>query len=112
VAESDVVVLTSVDNGRTLEVGVDTIIEVRLDENPTTGYRWALVEPETEGVVPLQDTSFVLAEKPLVGQGGTRVFIYRALAPGRQEIRLKHWQEWEGEKSVTERFTVFVTVVE
>jgi len=108
--EVESMVLTKEDSGRNIVVHPGDQIEIRLEENPTTGYRWAQ-EKADEAVIQLVGTDFRLPQEPLVGQGGMRSFHFEATGPGEAVISLKYWQKWEGESSVTERFNSSVTVV-
>ena len=101
------VTLTPADNGRTVEVRAGDAVVVRLQENPTTGYRWA-AEPTGEAVA-LEGFEYV-GSGSAVGGGGERVFTFRAKQAGSAAVRLKLWREWEGEGSVTRSFTVTVRV--
>lgn len=95
--------ITEADKGKTLEVRRDDLIVVRLPENPTTGYRWALDEDQHE-ILFLEKSEFSLPKSPKVGGGGTRIFTFRAKRAGTAQIRLKNWRDWEGEASVIDRF--------
>ncbi len=35
-------ILTLIDNGRSVTIGIGDVLSLRLSENPTTGYRWKL----------------------------------------------------------------------
>ena len=93
------------DNGKTVSATVGDVIVVELAENPTTGYRWCLETPDGSTVAK-EDEAFVVDSGPQMGGGGTRQFWFRAKAAGSTPISLKHWREWAGEGSVTERFVV------
>ena len=101
--------LGTVDNGTTIDAVVGDVIVVRLAENPTTGYRWSLESVEGS-LLETKDDRFVLDPGPQMGSGGTRQFRFRATAAGTTPINLKHWREWAGEDSVTERYAVQVRV--
>jgi inhibitor of cysteine peptidase len=103
-----ILTLTTTDNGTTVETRQEDEIIVRLAENPTTGYRWHL-DQLPEGLEQVQDT-FILDPDPQIGSGGTREFRFRATTPGTAKLELKHWQQWEGEGSVTEHFAVEIRV--
>lgn len=94
-------------NGQTVRVTVGDTITVRLEENPTTGYRW-FVEPGSEAVLQSSGSKFVQAPGGGIGAGGERVLRFTVTAPGRTELKLKLWREWEGDASITERLTVTV----
>ena len=97
--------LTEKDNGQTLELNVGDTITVRLSENPTTGYRWAVVD--AKGLEQVQST---FEKGKAVGAGGFRMFQFRASQPGSHAICLKHWREWEGEISALTQFEARIIV--
>ena len=97
--------LGAVDHGRTVDADVGDVIVVRLSENPTTGYRWSL-EPVDESLLENEGDAFVPESGAAMGSTGTRRFQLRAKSAGTTPIRAKHWREWSGEGSVTERFWV------
>ena len=109
------ITLTNADNGRTIEAREGDEIVLQLPENPTTGYRWHVdrvegaLEPEAESRLPEAAPS---PPDPNVqfGRGGVRELRFRAVAPGTARLELKHWQAWEGERSVVERFALDVTL--
>lgn len=82
-------------------VGEDIV--VRLDETPTSGYRW---QAEAQGLELLGDRY----DPPTGLQGGTgrRVLHYRATTVGVAEIRADEGRSWE--PSPTDRFRVRITV--
>jgi predicted secreted protein len=101
--------LTASTSGETVRVRPDDEIVLRLHESPTTGFRWE-VEDLGPGLVELDD-AFTLDEPELIGGGGLRQWRFRvADALGRARIALRHWQPWEGEASISDRFTVDVEV--
>ncbi len=98
--------LTEQDRGHTIQVDTDSVVTLRLTENPTTGYRWTLeTAPELEQIGDRFE-----AGGPAIGAGGVRVFEFRATRVGRHELRLKNWREWEGENSVIDRFDAKIDV--
>jgi inhibitor of cysteine peptidase len=98
--------LTEKDNGRTIEIAVGDLLIVRLNENPTTGYRWELVN--TKGLEVAGDR--FESKGDAIGAAGIRVFQFRANSLGRQELQLKNWRKWESDSSVIDHFdaTIFV----
>lgn len=89
------------DSDQVATVGEEIV--VRLDEAPTTGYRW---QPEVQGLELLDDRY----EQPSGTQGGTgrRVLHYRATAVGSAEIRADERRPWEA--SSVGQFRVRITV--
>ena len=97
------VVLGEADDGQAVDVGVGDQVVIRLDENPTTGYRWELVD--LPAAVELAGDSFTLGEPVKVGSGGTRELTFICRRPGPARLQLRHWQAWEGASSVTRTVT-------
>lgn len=94
-------------NGAVVDVKVSDLVEVSLDENPTTGYRWA-TEGLDEGILKLEDQEFIFSPRAGVGGGGSRIFCFRVVSPGIASITLRKWRAWEGNSSVLERFNAIV----
>ncbi|HYD81338.1 MAG TPA: protease inhibitor I42 family protein [Paucimonas sp.] len=92
-------------SGRSVELAQGESLVVRLKENPTTGYRWTV---ESADGLTLEGDGGGAAGAP--GTAGLHEFRFRALQAGRHELRMKHWREWEGDKSAIGRFVVQVTV--
>lgn len=102
--------LSDQDSGRNVSVHAGEIVTVRLPENPTTGFKWTV-----ESAGSLQQTGN--RYEPGGGSGapgaaGIRVMEFHAASEGESELRMKHWCEWEGEGSVTNRFAARITVTQ
>jgi inhibitor of cysteine peptidase len=103
------ITLTAADNGGTIEVPQGTEVLIRLEENPTTGYRWAVDQNDDAAPVP-QASDFSSTPGGAAGAGGTRTFTFTAEQPGTVHLRFKLWREWEGDSSVIDRFGVDIQV--
>jgi inhibitor of cysteine peptidase len=103
------ITLSENDSGKTIEVTQGDTIEIRLPENPTTGYQWA-VEEVDENILTLQSSEYVLPQDPRIGEGGTRVVQFQAKQARSGEVALKYWREWEGDSSIIKRFRIDVRV--
>ncbi len=101
--------LTQANNGESYELNRDDVIVIRLTENPTTGYCWEIEELDNN-ILALQSSDFFLPENPQIGEGGMRVFAFKAKTAGSAQIRLKYWREWEGNDSITDVFNVTTIV--
>lgn len=91
--------------GRSVEVERGQMLVVRLKENPTTGYRWTI---ESADGLDLKEDHIHAATVP--GAAAVREFTFLATRPGNQELRLKNRREWEGDRSVIDRFAVQIRV--
>lgn len=107
------VVLTVADNGRAvvMEPGQDLVIS--LASNPTTGYRWevldvdeAILRQEAEAEFVAPDTG----QTPVAGAGGTETFRFRAEGSGETELELVYRRPWEEGVEPLETFSVRVNV--
>jgi inhibitor of cysteine peptidase len=105
--------LTDANNGQSIQVRQGDEIILRLPENPTAGYRWHIDRADGLAQEMSEHTtgSDQPGPNPRLGQGGVRKFRFRAKEPGMRRLELKHWREWEGERSVTERFGVGIEIL-
>ncbi len=73
--------------------------DVRLESNPSTGYRWELRAPSDERVVRLVGSDFQRdapgAEPGVVGQVGVETWRFAATGLGRATIELVYLRPWE-----------------
>ena len=103
------ITLTRTDHGRSIEAQVGDRITVSLEENPTTGFRWA-VDKNDDDVVALSSSEYAVVPRSRVGGGGQRVVTFEVRKTGASAIQLKLWRAWEGDQSVTQRFAVTLRV--
>ena len=102
------VAVTQEDNGRVVSVKVGDTVSVRLPENPTTGYSWAIDSIDAKRLEA--DAPTYQGEGAGLGTGGTRTWRLVGRAPGRTRLGLKRWRHWEGDASVVERFAVTLDI--
>jgi inhibitor of cysteine peptidase len=79
--------LTAQDSGRSLNVPLHVPIVVELAENPTTGYRWQILENGSP-VLRLSKDSFQRGSSTAVGAGGTRVLEFSTESAGAASLRI------------------------
>jgi inhibitor of cysteine peptidase len=70
------------------------ISEVRLPSNPSTGYRWALMEASTD-LLNLLDHGFVAGRNDMVGAPGEERWTFQAVKIGSGELRFEYRRPWE-----------------
>ncbi len=97
-------ILTSADNGGTFDLRVGEEVGLRLPENASTGYRWA-VDAVDATFVEIEEGEYVSTSKTL-GGGGEAQWLVKAKVPGVTQIKLKRWRGWEGEGSIIERYEI------
>ncbi|MPM08179.1 hypothetical protein SDC9_54491 [bioreactor metagenome] len=81
---------------------------VTLKGNPTTGYAW-YYSFSTDGVLTETKNSYT-PDSALTGAGGTYVWNFKAVQPGKTTITFKYYRSWEGETSATAENTVTYNV--
>ncbi|MBC7447752.1 MAG: protease inhibitor I42 family protein [Hymenobacteraceae bacterium] len=97
VARSSMHTLTQGDSGRATKLAPGDTLLVALDENPTTGYSWAVAtapSATTLRAVSNAYTPTVVADS-VVGSGGVRRLCFVAVAPGATRLALRYHRRWE-----------------
>jgi inhibitor of cysteine peptidase len=101
-------VLTEADAGRTVQVAPDTVVHLRLPENPSTGYHWTVTIAPAECLRVGADR-FERASDSTVGAGGIRV-IEIAVAVPHCALTLAYRRPWDSETSAASELVYrFVT---
>ncbi len=95
------------DHGQTLSASVGDHLTVRLEENPTSGYRWTSCGIGN-GLAQVADRYDGLTSTP--GAAGMRVFKFHVIHTGVNELCLVNRQEWDPEDPAG-RFHVKIHVV-
>ena len=88
--------LTAADAGSTVTLAPNDFLTVTLDDNPTTGYSWALDQVDASVLAPQHD-DFTQGSSNAPGSGGTRALSFKALRAGSTVLRLKRWRPSEGD---------------
>lgn len=87
------------------EVFVNQLLEVQLEENPSTGYVWQVNFPE--GIKVISDT-FESGNTQLVGASGTHEWVIQVMSPGTYELIFSKQRPWEKEAVETKTFVLNV----
>lgn len=103
------VTLTQADKGKSVTVHTGDQIVITLQENPTTGYRWAIDQTDAT-VLTAQNPSFSPTPGGAIGAGGTRTFTFTAKTPGTVHLQFKLLRAWQGDSSIIDRFDVTIQV--
>ena len=83
------------------------VLEVRLPENPTTGYRWDFV---TSNELTVVGDEFSGELDGGIGAGGQRVVRFQAMKPGTAKVEAANRRSWETEGEAIDSFRVDVEV--
>ncbi len=86
--------LDGTDAGRTRPAEPGDLVVVRLDETPTSGYRWQIEELDPAALRVARDT-FVPSSGTALGGAGTREFQLAVVGPRATRLRLALRRAWE-----------------
>lgn len=102
-------ILTRTDHNRSAEIRVGERLVVRLPENPSTGYTWAIDETDRR-LLALDSTDYAAPTEGFVGARGQRTFAFTARQPGEVALKFKYWRFWEGDASTTDHYAITVLI--
>jgi inhibitor of cysteine peptidase len=93
-AEPQPLVFTEAQSGDTVTAAVGDVIEVRVAENPSTGYQWTFT---ASGGLGSHGDAFISpsASPQVVGAPGTREVTFVVTGPGEQQIIGVYARPWE-----------------
>ncbi len=96
-------------SGQTLDLPIGQVIELRLAENPTTGYRWTFIANGAPVCVVLSDRF----ERPTgpPGAGGTNMWQIKGVSLGECDISMQYRRSFQ-QDSVGQAFTLHVRVTQ
>ena len=83
---------TESDNGKTISVTRGQVVKVQLDENPTTGYRWAT--SISSGIQVTGDT-YAASTSGRMGAGGVHTWTLKITGTGDQHFDADYKRSWE-----------------
>jgi inhibitor of cysteine peptidase len=89
--------LSATDANEARQVRAGETIAIRLDEIPSTGYRWVLTCVPINAVVIVSNQW--VANSPVIGGAGRREFLLRVERPGPVVINTQLLRTWQGEGS-------------
>jgi inhibitor of cysteine peptidase len=82
------------DNGGTVSLATQTVFNIELEENPTTGYRWNAPQFDNTHLV-LESDQFSARGSTNIGAGGVRRFSFRVKTLGASSIHIEYARPWE-----------------
>jgi inhibitor of cysteine peptidase len=85
-------------NNGQVELEKGQILTVTLDSNPTTGYRWELLQLDATLLQQVGQSDYKPAAPVapgMVGRGGTETFRFQAAGPGSGSLKLGYRRPWE-----------------
>jgi len=81
-------------SGRTIAVEPGDRLELQLEENRTTGFRWHIEDDEC-GVLILEHDAFSSSRNRVIGAGGIRELQFTVAKQGQATLRASNRRSWE-----------------
>jgi inhibitor of cysteine peptidase len=97
--------------GTSLSVAPGDSVLVRLEEIPTTGYRWEVKEYDNEVLHAVGD-EFIPASGGALGGGGHHEFRFRVVGPGKSDLRLIRRRSWEPETAAVDELNATIEAMD
>ena len=104
--------LTGKNNGGSIDMEVNDLVNIELESNPTTGYGWFLSEETDGSIIALTDSEFIepKKDKKIMGAAGLELFTFKAVSNGKTSIILNYERPWEEVVEPLEVFEINVSV--
>jgi inhibitor of cysteine peptidase len=109
IPEEVTVAVTAEQNGTQINLGRGDFLEVTLESNPTTGYRWEVVNIDEVVLRPLGESTFRPSSGE-VGAGGTETFRFEAVGEGTSVLGMIYHRSFEEDEEPLDTFTLRVFV--
>ena len=89
--------LTVADHGKTVKIDSGKSFDLVLEGNPSTGFQWQAAKIEGDSVMQVGKPDYTQKKHPerMVGVGGTYVFHFKVVKPGKTKIKLNYLRPWE-----------------
>ncbi len=101
-------IYTEGDAGALVSLHPGESFDVRLPENPTTGYRWRIAEWDAAQLEVIRD-EFRAPSTPVPGAGGEHDWVFRARASGTSLLRIVYARGWQS-ASPARTFTLNISI--
>jgi len=95
-------------NGQTINLAVGQTVEIRLPENPTTGFRWQLMAHDGTVCAMISDAFKEPVGSP--GRAGEHSWVFEAIQPGGCDIELHYRRRWVRSVEPDRTFRIHVRV--
>jgi inhibitor of cysteine peptidase len=99
------------DNGKTVTLAQGDILELSLDENPSTGYEWQAKKKPDEAVLAKRSDAYKAPKQtnpPMVGAGGVHTWRYEAVGAGKTALSFDYNPPGGGKPAETFSLSVIV----
>lgn len=102
--------LTEANSGQVVDLALGQVLELRLPENATTGFRWQVRSEPGPGCTIQQDTTESPPGPPIAGEGGTHVWRLEGVQVGTCQFSLAYVRPWETGRAPASTFELRINV--
>ena len=100
-------------NGARMSVHPGDIVELKLSENPSTGYRWIRTDDSKPALLTELDSTYLRdAAAGAVGVGGTRILRYRADHVGESTLQFNLVPPGRSPGAEDDRYRITVVIAD
>jgi predicted secreted protein/N-acetylneuraminic acid mutarotase len=95
---AETVDVNEADNGGQVELELGKLLVVTLESNPSTGYRWELIENDESVLKQFGQVEYKpsdTSDPPMVGAAGWEIFRFKAVSTGQMTLELVYHRTWE-----------------
>jgi inhibitor of cysteine peptidase len=79
-----------------IDIDANDIVQLQLDEAPTTGYKWEIAELNTNDLQIISE-DFILNPNAGVGGAGRKIIQLKALRKASGNLKLEYRRPWSGD---------------
>ncbi len=102
--------LTAGNNGETIDASPNQILNIKLDSNITTGYKWNLMTEPNPAVVKLVSSKYNAPTGAGLGAGGSETWQFQTVGTGTTTLKLSYFRPLDPNKVSAKDFSVTVRV--
>ena len=110
----DTLTVTEHNDGDTVQVSIGTILILKLEAVPGTGYAWHADPAKSKDLIMIEEPIFVPREidstNMAIGAPAYQVFSYRAQKEGTEILKLCYMRVWEKDKPPLKTFSITVSI--
>lgn len=111
---ADTLTVTESNNGETIQITRGTILFIKLEAIPGTGYGWHSDSVKPKYLIPVEEPVFLPKEVDstgmAIGAPAYQVFCYRAQKEGTEFLELHYKRVWEKDKPPLKTFSITVNI--
>ena len=104
------VTATDSDNGGQVLIASGSILTLKLEIIPGTGYSWDLFQNDPKRLAPLGAPTFEPIESEKLGAVEYQIFRFKALTPGTNSSKLRYIRRWEKEATPAKIYSLTVHI--